>query len=191
MGMKKFITIFSLIAVSIYWMGCSKTNRPTPEMTIMGDGPSPETSTVPPAYSTDTAGGENLSDFGAEGDLPARDASFIGGGDQNVHSSIYFDFDRSYIRESERSILDETAEYLLQNPGQKVLVEGHCDWHGTSEYNLALGDRRSSAVKTYLVESGVAAATIEVLSKGDLEAVESADDAGRQRDRRADVILIP
>lgn len=131
----------------------------------------------------------DFTEFG-DSDLAPRtgDVSDIDG---PAYASVYFDYDRSYIRESERGVLNETAKYLLQNPGQRILIEGHCDWKGTTDYNLALGDRRANSVKSYLVELGVSPSNIDVLSKGDLDAVEGADDAGRQLDRRGDVILIP
>lgn len=143
----------------------------------------------------DTAGGGDLAGaFSAEGStLPGRDNAFdaINTDDLEAHSSVFFDFDRAYVRESDRPIVEQAATMLLANPGQKVLIEGHCDWRGTTEYNLALGDRRSNAVKDYLVELGVPPTTIEILSKGDLEADDNADESGRQRDRRADIILLP
>lgn len=188
--MKTILSAFCLLAVSLFWIGCASTNPPTPEMTLMSDS---DEGAAGAEAGFDTAEGADLpGDFEAEGTLPARDEALTAQGeDMPAYSSVYFDFDRSYVRESERPTVEETATYLLGNPGQKVLVEGHCDWRGTTEYNLALGDRRSNSVKDYLVELGVPAMSIEILSKGDLEADENADEMGRQNDRRADIILLP
>ena len=188
--MKILISTFCLFAVSVFWMGCASTARPTPEMTLMSDSAEGATDAE---SAFDTAEGGTLTDgFEAEGALPVRGDTFnVDDADMEAYSSVYFDFDRAYVRESERSVVEKTATFLLGNPGQKVLIEGHCDWRGTTEYNLALGDRRSSSVKDYLVELGVPSTTIEIVSKGDLEADESANEAGRQRDRRADIILLP
>lgn len=141
----------------------------------------------------DTANSGNIGDFGftADGNLAQRDSSFDGAANADAYESVYFDYDRSYVRESERTKLNDTAKYLLQNPSLKVVIEGHCDWKGTTDYNLSLGDRRANSVKSYLVQLGVSPSNIEILSKGDLDAVEGADDAGRQLDRRADIIVIP
>lgn len=187
--MKKIIYLFSLFAVSLLWMGCPNTGRPTPEMTRMGAGAAPGTDA---GSDFDTAGSGNAGEFGfGDGEnLETRDTSFEVDGIP-AYASIFFDYDRSYIRESDRSTLSDAAKLLLQNPGQKVLVEGHCDWKGTTEYNLALGDRRANSVKSYLVQLGVAPSVIETLSKGDLEALDGSDDASRKLERRGDIILIP
>src|SRR5712692_4388098 len=66
----------------------------------------------------------------------------------------YFDFNKADIRADARDALTKTAEFLRNNPGVRVTVEGHCDERGSTEYNLALGDRRAGAVKQYLVSLG-------------------------------------
>jgi peptidoglycan-associated lipoprotein len=60
---------------------------------------------------------------------------------------IYFDFDRSSIRSSERSKLDAVAKVLKSKPETKIQIEGHCDERGTEEYNRALGERRALAAR--------------------------------------------
>ena len=80
---------------------------------------------------------------------------------------VYFDFDQFVIRGDAVSILQANARLLntkYQNSG--VLVEGHCDERGTSEYNLVLGERRAKAVKDYLVDLGVSEAKIQIVSYG-------------------------
>jgi len=68
----------------------------------------------------------------------------------------YFDYDRAEIRADAREALGKTADFLKNYPQVKVTVEGHCDERGSTEYNLALGDRRASAAKQYLVTQGKA-----------------------------------
>lgn len=193
--MKKIAFLLFLIPLTLFFTGCGSTGRPTPDMTRMGVGTGPGGeggSSTGPGGGTTSQG--DLGDFGpgfGDDSLGGRRTSVAGLEGAPAYASVYFDFDRSYIRESERSVLNDTAKYLLQNTSQKILVEGHCDWKGTTDYNLALGDRRANSVKSYLVELGVAPSLIEILSKGDLDAVEGADDAARQLDRRADIILIP
>jgi peptidoglycan-associated lipoprotein len=70
------------------------------------------------------------------------------------------------------------------------LLEGHCDWRGTAEYNLGLGDRRANAAKKYLLSLGVAADRLESVSKGSLEASKNADDATMAKDRRVDLVVV-
>jgi len=79
---------------------------------------------------------------------------------------IHFAFDKSAIRPDDAKTLDASAAWLKANPNQLVLIEGHCDERGTSEYNLALGDRRARAATNYLVAQGIAASRITMISYG-------------------------
>jgi len=79
---------------------------------------------------------------------------------------IFFDFDKSQIRNDGREILQEDGQLLRNHPDMKIKIEGHCDERGTVEYNLALGNRRAEAVKHYLMNLGVDAARISVVSYG-------------------------
>jgi len=79
---------------------------------------------------------------------------------------IYFAFDKADIRPADAKILDASAAYLKANPGQLVLIEGHCDERGTSEYNLALGERRAKAAANYLMANGVEGGRITTISYG-------------------------
>jgi peptidoglycan-associated lipoprotein len=81
-------------------------------------------------------------------------------------TDAYFDYDKSDLREDGRASLQKDAEYLKKWKSIVVSVEGHCDTRGSSEYNLALGSRRATAVKDYLVSLGLAANRITVVSKG-------------------------
>jgi peptidoglycan-associated lipoprotein len=85
--------------------------------------------------------------------------------EQAVHDA-YFDYDKADIRADSREALAQTAEYLKANPSIRVTIEGHCDERGSTEYNLGLGDRRSAAVKEYLVSLGVSADRMNTVSFG-------------------------
>jgi peptidoglycan-associated lipoprotein len=78
----------------------------------------------------------------------------------------YFDFNKADIRPDARTALAETAQYLRNYPTERVTIEGHCDERGSTEYNLALGDRRASAAKQYLVSLGISADRINTVSFG-------------------------
>jgi peptidoglycan-associated lipoprotein len=80
---------------------------------------------------------------------------------------IHFDFDRYEIRSGDRQILDANARWLKDNANQLVLIEGHCDERGTNEYNLGLGERRARATMNYLVNQGIQADRITVVSYGE------------------------
>jgi peptidoglycan-associated lipoprotein len=78
----------------------------------------------------------------------------------------YFDFNKADIRPDAREALTKTADFLRNHPQIRVTVEGHCDERGSTEYNLALGDRRASAVKQYLVSLGISADRMSTVSFG-------------------------
>ena len=103
---------------------------------------------------------------------------------------IYFDFDSSSIKASERAKLSIVADYVRNNPGHQVIAEGHCDWRGTPEYNLALGDRRSQSVRQYLETLGASSVSLETRSKGDLNALENASAAQMAEDRRVEFLVV-
>jgi peptidoglycan-associated lipoprotein len=78
----------------------------------------------------------------------------------------YFDLDKSDIRPDARTALSKTADFLKNYPQIKVTIEGHCDERGSTEYNLALGDRRATAVKQYLISLGIGADRMSTVSFG-------------------------
>jgi peptidoglycan-associated lipoprotein len=78
----------------------------------------------------------------------------------------YFDFNKADIRSDARDALAKTADFLRNYPQIKVTIEGHCDERGSTEYNLALGDRRASAVKQYLISLGISADRLNTVSFG-------------------------
>jgi peptidoglycan-associated lipoprotein len=79
---------------------------------------------------------------------------------------VFFDTDKSDLNPAARTTLDAWAKYLAANTSQTMTIQGHCDERGTREYNLALGDRRATAVKNYLVALGVAPNRIQTISYG-------------------------
>jgi peptidoglycan-associated lipoprotein len=93
-----------------------------------------------------------------------RDSDMLRG---TVSSAIGFDFDKSDLREDARANLDAKIPILLANTNVTIRVAGHADERGSSEYNLALGQRRAAAAKRYLVERGVAESRIETTSFGE------------------------
>ena len=84
-----------------------------------------------------------------------------------VTSAIHFDFDRSDLRDDAKASLDSKIPVLIANANVTIRVSGHADERGSSEYNLALGQRRAAAAKRYLVERGVAESRVETTSFGE------------------------
>jgi peptidoglycan-associated lipoprotein len=78
----------------------------------------------------------------------------------------YFDYDKADVRPDARDALSQTAQFLRSYPQMKVVIEGHCDERGSTEYNLALGDRRAAAAKQFLTSLGISADRMETVSYG-------------------------
>jgi peptidoglycan-associated lipoprotein len=85
---------------------------------------------------------------------------------QSVGDRIFFDTDRSGVNAEAQATLDKQAAWLQQYPQVNVWVAGNCDERGTEEYNLALGQRRASADRDYLVAHGIDRSRIETISYG-------------------------
>src|SRR3989449_1570393 len=80
---------------------------------------------------------------------------------------IHFDFDKANIRPGDAATLDQKVAILQANPNLRIRISGHCDERGSDEYNLALGNRRATAAKQYLVSHGIDAGRIETVSYGE------------------------
>ncbi|MGH0031567.1 MAG: peptidoglycan-associated lipoprotein Pal [Myxococcota bacterium] len=103
--------------------------------------------------------------------------------------TVYFDFDKSDIRPDARATLKANADAIGSGPGDTITIEGHCDERGSSEYNLALGERRANAVKRYLVDLGVPSSRLRTVSFGeDRPAVQGHDESAWRYNRRADFV---
>ena len=100
-----------------------------------------------------------VSDRGAAGlrEALARDG---------VTDRVLFGYDSAELNPESRRMVERWAQLLRQHPSARVVIEGHCDERGTREYNLALGDRRAAAIRTYLVGLGIPAARLEAISYG-------------------------
>ncbi len=79
---------------------------------------------------------------------------------------LFFDYDKSAIRDDQKAVLSENVSWLKGNAKAKLTIEGHCDERGTAEYNLGLGERRAKAVKDYLIAAGIAADRTSTISYG-------------------------
>ncbi|MEL0642193.1 peptidoglycan-associated lipoprotein Pal [Pseudoalteromonas aliena] len=99
---------------------------------------------------------------------------------------IYFDFDKATVESKYADLLRAHAEFLVQNPSVKVLIEGHADERGTPEYNIALGEHRGQAVEKYLQSLGVSASQMSVVSYGEEKPmVKSRTESAFAKNRRA------
>jgi len=84
---------------------------------------------------------------------------------QNI-KDVYFDYDKSDIRADQQSSVQADVQFLSQHGNINILIEGHCDERGSTDYNIALGDQRASAVKNALTAAGINASRIKTISYG-------------------------
>jgi peptidoglycan-associated lipoprotein len=84
---------------------------------------------------------------------------------QNI-KDVYFDYDKSDIRGDQQSSIQADVQFLSAHPNINLTIEGHCDERGSTDYNLALGDQRATAVKNALTASGIDASRIKTISYG-------------------------
>ncbi len=83
------------------------------------------------------------------------------------NKTVYFSFDSSNLTEDAILLLREKSDWLMNNPDLKLLIEGHCDERGTTEYNIALGDRRAERTKQYLINLGISEDRLSTISYGE------------------------
>jgi len=146
--MLKFSNSFKLAAVSaaLLLAACTQTPKPAPMAEApppapqAAPGPAPVTSSIVP---------------GSAEDLKV-----------NVGDTVHFDYDKSDLRDDDKTVLQHQAAWLAKYPAVRATVEGHCDERGTREFNLALGAKRANSVKEYLVSLGVSASRLDTISYG-------------------------
>src|ERR1035441_839992 len=130
----------------------SPTDSTTYHLTAKGSGGSPEATArltvtqAPPPPPTPSGSNESLFS-------------------QNV-KDVYFDYDKADVRGDQQSSLQADVQFLNQHANVNITIEGHCDERGSTDYNLALGDQRASAVKTALTAGGISASRIKTISYG-------------------------
>jgi len=108
-----------------------------------------------------------------------------------VFEDVHFEFDRFNLRPDALKILDDAVSKLQGSPNVRITIEGHCDSIGTSEYNLALGERRANSVRDYLANRGVAGARMRTVSYGEDRPIAPNTTAqGRAMNRRGHLVVI-
>jgi peptidoglycan-associated lipoprotein len=103
-----------------------------------------------------------------------------------VATMIHFDYDKALIRGGDAAVLDQKVAILQANSGLRIRISGHCDERGSDEYNLALGNRRATAAKQYLVSHGIDASRIETVSYGEERPLASGHDEESWAQNRRD-----
>ncbi len=129
--------------------------------------------------------------LGAGGSLEKYKQGTLGSGEEGPLKDIHFAFDSADLDESARSTLRDNANWLKDHSKSKAEVEGHCDERGTVEYNLALGTKRASAAKEYLIALGIAADRLTTISYGEeLPLCHDHNEDCWQRNRRDHFVVV-
>lgn len=154
------------------WIACpilaftlASCSSPTKTTTGDGDNTGIEDGAITP---------DNEGDIAADTGTPEVRLENVGGYEYGTWSPVHFDYDSAAIRADDRHTLEEIAAWMKQNPGKKIMIAGNCDERGTTEYNLALGQRRASSARAYLVRLGAPAKDIGTISYGEERPVDPA-----------------
>lgn len=178
--------LLSGLAFALLLSACKSTPMVEKPTAVEEKSPATQALAKPADASADTSAVKELSVDGnaTNGSNPLKDPS-------NILSkrNIYFDFDSDAVKAEFRPMLEAHAKYLIANTAAKVVLQGNTDERGTREYNLALGQRRSVAVKKSLNLLGVQDKQIETVSFGKEKATEAcADEACAKTNRRVDIV---
>ena len=160
-GAKRMV---ALAAVLLIAAACESTSDDT--AATAGDGDSTETSSASSgsSASSDSGGGGDVDVAAVDSSapIPGTQEDFV----QNVGDRVFFEYDSAVLTPDGRRTLERQAEWLRLFPEHNVMIEGHCDERGTREYNLALGERRASAARDYLIAFGMDPARLTTTSYG-------------------------
>jgi peptidoglycan-associated lipoprotein len=176
----KLIVIMSAAVALVLLGGCKKQKTVLPEPTItkpQSDNAFPD---IKPLTNVDTS--DNVSFQGA--DLDEEFQRLV----QENLQTIYFDYNQFSLSYTSVADLKVAAQFLMQHPTARVVIEGHCDERGSADYNMGLGENRARTVKKYLSDYGIPSLQLEVTSWGKERLVRfncAADDC-HQENRRAE-----
>lgn len=166
-----------LMIASVLLAGCAGRGTQT-QPTEPSEEPVETPDTTPPPVSAPAQPETN------ENGIP-----YIPGTTKLLPRTYYFEFDRSVLSREDLQSLQMHAEFLRNNPDRSIVVEGHADERGTREYNLALGERRADAIRSFLVSAGVSSRQIETVSYGEERPEDPGhDESAWSRNRRAVLI---
>jgi peptidoglycan-associated lipoprotein len=165
----RILFTIGVLAGSLALLGCPKR----PEVGQAGPGavgPAAATAPAPaPAPPSPQTGEARVTQPPAPAETPVQPSPAAPQTQASAASplkDVFFEFDKSAIKDDQKAALNEDVAWLKGHAKAKITIEGHCDERGTAEYNLALGERRSKAVKDYLIAAGVPADLVSTISYG-------------------------
>ena len=160
-----FVCMTSLMAVVLLSCGSAPEQRGEVEEVPTGQPDVPE----PAVINFDPSGSDNNS-------IPG------------LHT-VNFDYDKASLSDQAKEKLAQNANWIRQNSNVTMQIEGHCDSRGSLEYNLSLGERRAQTVRDYLIELGIPATRLNIISFGEEKPLSEGDsESDHQQNRRANFV---
>ncbi len=119
-----------------------------------------------------------------------EEAKMLAAKNRFANQNVHFDFDSAQLSSMAKMLLKEKAEWLRANSVDFVTIEGHCDERGTTDYNIALGERRAIAAKNYLLNLGISASRLTTVSFGEEKPLDSGqNEEAFRKNRRAQFVI--
>ena len=184
-------TLFLVALLAVPFVGCPKRKPATPaedvptQTTTVQTTPPAPTQEVEPPVATPTE--DRTEDLLLSQDLQIVNAELARRG---FAADVYFDYDEATLSEETRERLNRNAGLLRAAPQLVLVVEGHADERGTNEYNLALGERRANAAKSYLGTLGIGEDRLRTLSYGEeRQTCTETDESCWSQNRRAHMVV--
>jgi peptidoglycan-associated lipoprotein len=191
MKLNTLINLFLAGLVLIFSAAGCKTK--TPPITKLPEGSKPGAETGPgPGAPVSGTGQQGVSSATSTGGIPQGPGHPGWTEEPGIlqADTVYFDYDSSVIKPSEKSKIGAVADYLKGNAANAVKIEGHCDERGTEEYNRALGERRALAVREELVGLGIDATRVDTISYGKDRPAETGHDESAWKKNRRGVFVV-
>ena len=192
--------LIALVAVAFFIAACETASQTTAD----SSGESSSSTAASSASTTASSGssgssGSSSSSASSSGSASSSSSSSSNGMTDKVSAeealaaignTVYFAFDSSALNAETEGTLMRQAAFLSANPALTVTIEGHCDERGTREYNLALGERRATAARDFLLAQGVDSARIRTISYGkERPAVAGSNESAWAKNRRAATVI--
>ena len=183
--------LIALAAVAFFVAACETASQTSTDSA--GESSSSTASTSASTTSTSSSGSSGSSSSSSSSSSASSAAAAATSAEDalaKIGNTVYFGYDSSALSDDAQATLMRQAGFLRGNPSLTVTIEGHCDERGTREYNLALGERRATAARDYLLAQGVDPARIRVISYGKERPVASrSTEQSWSKNRRAATVL--
>ena len=176
--------LFTLLTATAFLAACETASTTTGDATSSAQSSSTNTATTASSSSGSSSSSASSSSSGESASASVK------GEFAKVGTTVLFDFDSAQLTDYAQRVLDRQAAFMKARPETRVTIGGHADERGTREYNLALGERRASSARDYLVAKGVNAARIRIISYGkERPASVGSTEAAWRLNRRAQTVL--